>query len=186
MPRKKSLVERRSGQIFESSWCRRGMSHYEGLTDCRDEGPARADARSWRVPVRVRQEQAAIDRPRGISSCASIARLPRWHTVLRYSEDPVAEAKVVQAYAKGNDKRRDPGSVPWAIRPLTLPLSKARSEMPSRGAYRLHRRLAIAAPASNIAGGHWRTCLNIASILLHHRRKEGGFRHPEVDRRVPP
>ena len=84
-------------------------------------------------------------------------------TVLAYSEDPVAAAKVVEEYAKGNPKLDilggAMGETLWTRR------CQSRAEMPSREELIASIAGCIGAPASNIAGAIGAPASNIASIL---------------------
>jgi large subunit ribosomal protein L10 len=85
-------------------------------------------------------------------------------TVLAYSEDPVAAAKVSEAYAKGNDKFVILGG---AMGETVLDTAgvKAVAAMPSREELIAQIVSCIGAPASGIAGAIGAPAANIASIL---------------------
>jgi len=85
-------------------------------------------------------------------------------TVLTYSEDPVAAAKVAQTYAKENDKLVILGGA-MGENVLDVAGVKAVSEMPSREELIASIVGAIGAPAANIAGAVGAPASNIASIL---------------------
>ena len=85
-------------------------------------------------------------------------------TVLTYSEDPVAAAKVAQDYAKGNDKFIILGGA-MGENALTPAGVEAVSKMPSREELIASIVGCIGAPASNIAGAIGAPASNIASIL---------------------
>ena len=96
--------------------------------------------------------------------CASIANLLTGMTVLTYSEDPVAAAKVAEEFAKENDKFVILGG---AMGENALDAGRCQSRVENavaRGAYRFHRRLHRRTCIEH-RRGHWRTCSNIASIL---------------------
>jgi len=96
--------------------------------------------------------------------CASIADYLTGMTVLAYSEDPVAAAKVVQDYSKENDKLVILGGAmgDQALDPAGV---KAVAAMPSREELIASIVGCIGAPASNIAGAIGAPASNIASIL---------------------
>ncbi|MBO6777777.1 MAG: 50S ribosomal protein L10, partial [Marinibacterium sp.] len=85
-------------------------------------------------------------------------------TVLTYSEDPVAAAKVAEDYAKANNKFEIlGGSMGENI--LDRAGVEAVSKMPSREELIASIVGCIGAPASNIAGAIGAPASNIASIL---------------------
>ena len=96
--------------------------------------------------------------------CASIAEYLEGMTVLAYSEDPVAAAKVVDKYAKENDKLVVLGGAmgDTALDPAGV---KAVAGMPSREELIASIVGFIAAPASNIAGAIGAPASGIAGIL---------------------
>ncbi|MEO0655114.1 MAG: 50S ribosomal protein L10, partial [Pseudomonadota bacterium] len=95
---------------------------------------------------------------------SSIADLLSGMTVLAYSEDPVAAAKVVQDYTKENPKLEVLGGAmgETALDPAGV---KAVAAMPSREELIASIVGCIGAPASNIAGAIGAPASNIASIL---------------------
>ena len=96
--------------------------------------------------------------------CASIADYLTGMTVLAYSEDPVAAAKVADKYAKANDKFVILGGAmgDTALDPAGV---KAVAQMPSREELIAQIVSCIGAPASNIAGAIGAPASNIAGIL---------------------
>ncbi|KMW56129.1 LSU ribosomal protein L10p (P0) [Candidatus Rhodobacter oscarellae] len=95
---------------------------------------------------------------------AVIADLLTGMTVLAYSEDPVAAAKVMEAYAKDNKKLEILGGA-MGETALDRAGVKAVSDMPSREELIASIVGCIGAPASNIAGAIGAPASNIASIL---------------------
>ena len=89
------------GQIFESSGVV-VVAHYTGMTVAQMQD-LRAKLRDVGGSVRVAKNTLAKIALEGKPS-AKMADLLTGMTVLAYSEDPVAAAKVCEAYAKGNDK----------------------------------------------------------------------------------
>jgi large subunit ribosomal protein L10 len=85
-------------------------------------------------------------------------------TVLSFSEDPVAAAKVCEAYAKSNDKFVIIGG---AMGDAVLDQAgvKAVASMPSREELIAQIVSCIGAPAASIAGAIGAPASNIASIL---------------------
>ncbi|TQS73537.1 50S ribosomal protein L10 [Rhodobacteraceae bacterium] len=157
---KEKLVEE-LGQIFESSGVV-VVAHYEGLTVAEMQD-LRAQMREAGGSVRVAKNKLAkialADKP-----CESIAQYLTGMTVLSYSEDPVAAAKVVDAYAKKNEKLVILGGA-MGDQALDTAGVKAVAAMPSREELISSIVGCIGAPASNIAGAIGAPASNIASIL---------------------
>jgi len=157
----KEKVVEELGQIFESSGVV-VVAHYEGMTVAQMQD-LRAKMREAGGSVRVAKNRLAKialeEKP-----CASIADYLTGMTVLSYSEDPVAAAKVVHAYAKTNDKFVILGGSMGnaALDPDGV---KAVAQMPSRDELIASIVSCIGAPASNIAGAIGAPASNIASIL---------------------
>ena len=157
----KEKVVEELGQIFESS----GVvvaAHYEGLTvaEMQDlRGRMREAGGSVRV-AKNRLAKIALDG----KPVASIAEYLEGMTVLAYSEDPVAAAKVMDKYAKDNDKLVILGGA-MGETALDLAGVKAVAAMPSREELIAQIVSQIGAPASNIAGAVGAPASNIASIL---------------------
>lgn len=157
---KEKLVEE-LGQIFESSGVV-VVSHYEGMTVAEMQD-LRAKMREAGGSVRVAKNKLAKIALDG-KPCASIANYLTGMTVLAYSEDPVAAAKVVNDYAKENSKLEILGGA-MGDSALDLAGVKAVAAMPSREELIASIVGCIGAPASNIAGAIGAPASNIASIL---------------------
>ena len=157
----KEKVVEELGQIFESSGVV-VVAHYEGMTVAQMQD-LRAKMREAGGSVRVAKNKLAKIALEG-KPCASIANHLTGMTVLSYSEDPVAAAKVVDAYAKTNDKLVILGGAMGdsALDPAGV---KAVAQMPSREELIASIVGCIGAPASNIAGAIGAPASNIASIL---------------------
>ena len=157
---KEQLVED-LGQIFESSGVV-VVAHYEGMTVAEMQD-LRASMREAGGSVRVAKNRLAKIALEG-KPCASIAQYLTGMTVLAYSEDPVAAAKVVDKFAKDNDKLVVLGGAmgDTALDPAGV---KAVAGMPSREELIASIVGCIGAPASNIAGAIGAPASNIASIL---------------------
>ncbi|GAD57031.1 MAG: large subunit ribosomal protein L10 [Limimaricola cinnabarinus] len=149
------------GQIFESSGVV-VVAHYEGMTVAQMQD-LRAKMREAGGSVRVAKNKLAKIALEG-KPCASIANHLTGMTVLSYSEDPVAAAKVVDAYAKTNDKLVILGGA-MGDSALDVAGVKAVAQMPSREELIASIVGCIGAPASNIAGAIGAPASNIASIL---------------------
>ncbi len=157
----KEKVVEELGQIFESSGVV-VVAHYEGLTvaEMQDlRGQMREAGGSVRV-AKNRLAKIALDG----KPAASIADYLTGMTVLAYSEDPVAAAKVMDKYSKDNDKLVILGGAmgETALDPAGV---KAVASMPSREELIASIVAQIGAPASNIAGAVGAPASNIASIL---------------------
>ena len=157
---KEQLVDE-LGQIFESSGVV-VVSHYAGLTVAEMQD-LRAKAREAGGSVRVAKNRLAKIALDG-KPCESIAELLTGMTVLTYSEDPVAAAKVAQDFAKGNDKFVILGGA-MGENALDAKGVEVVSNMPSREDLIASLVGCIGAPASNIAGAIGAPASNIASIL---------------------
>ena len=157
---KEALVEE-LGQIFTDSGVV-VVSHYAGLTVAEMQD-YRARMREVGGTVRVAKNKLAKIALDG-TPCASIAGLLDGMTVLACSEDPVAAAKVTQAFAKDNDKLVILGGAMGEIE-LDVAGVKAIAAMPSREELIASIVGCIAAPAANIAGSIGAPASNIASIL---------------------
>ena len=157
---KEKLVEE-LGQIFESSGVV-VVAHYTGMTVAQMQD-LRAKLREVGGSVRVAKNTLAKIALEGKSS-AKMADLLTGMTVLAYSEDPVAAAKVTDAYAKGNDKFVILGGA-MGGEVLDAAGVKTVAQMPSREELIAQIVSCIGAPASNIAGAIGAPASNIASIL---------------------
>ena len=157
---KEQLVEE-LGQIFESSGVV-VVAHYTGLTVAEMQD-LRARARANDSAVRVAKNRLAKIALEG-KPCASISSLLSGMTVLTYSEDPVAAAKVAQDFAKEKDKFVILGGA-MGENALDVAGVEAVSKMPSRDELIATIAGMLGAPASNIAGAIGAPASNIASIL---------------------
>ena len=157
---KEKLVDE-LGQIFESSGVV-VVSRYEGMTVAEMQD-LRAKMRDAGGSVRVAKNRLAKIALEGKAN-ASIGEYLTGMTVLAYSEDPVAAAKVVDEFAKKNDKLVILGGAMGenALDPAGV---AAVAKMPSREELIASIVGCIAAPASNIAGAIGAPASNIASIL---------------------
>ena len=157
----KEKVVEELGQIFESSGVV-VVAHYEGMTVAQMQD-LRARMRDSGGSVRVAKNTLAKIALEG-KPCESMAKLLTGMTVLAYSEDPVAAAKVADAYAKTNDKFVILGGAMGkdALDPAGV---KAVAQMPSREELIAQIASCIGAPASNIAGAIGAPASNIAGIL---------------------
>lgn len=157
---KEQLVDE-LGQIFESSGVV-VVAHYEGMTVAEMQN-LRAQMRDAGGAIRVAKNKLAKIALEGTPP-ASIAGYLEGMTVLGYSEDPVAAAKVVQDYAKDNSKLVVLGG---AMGETVLDAAGVErvAKMPSREELIASIAGCIVAPASNIAGAFGAPASNIAGIL---------------------
>ncbi len=157
----KEILVDELGQIFESSGVV-VVAHYVGMTVAEMQD-LRARARDAGGAVRVAKNRLAKIALQG-KPCESIGDLLEGMTVLTYSEDPVAAAKVAQEYAKENDKLVILGGA-MGENALDVAGVKAVSQMPSREELISTIAGMLGAPASNIAGAIGAPASNIAGVL---------------------
>jgi large subunit ribosomal protein L10 len=157
----KEKVVEELGQIFESSGVV-VVAHYAGLTVAEMQD-LRAKMRDAGGAVRVAKNRLAKIALEGTPS-KPIADLLTGMTVLGFSEDPVAAAKVMDDFAKDNQKLEILGGAMGGTG-LDVEGVKAVAKMPSREELIASIVGCIGAPASNIAGAIGAPASNIASIL---------------------
>ena len=158
---KKEQVVEELGQIFESSGVV-VVSHYAGLTVA-DMQDLRARAREANASVRVAKNRLAKIALEG-RPCESMTNLLSGMTVLTYSEDPVAAAKVSEEFAKEYESFEILGGT-MGEKPLDRAGVAAVSKMPSREELISSLVGCLNAPAANVAGAISAPASNIASIL---------------------
>ena len=157
----KEKVVEELGQIFESSGVV-VVAHYQGLTVAEMQD-LRARAREAGGSVRVAKNRLAKIALEG-KACASIADHLTGMTVLTFSEDPVAAAKVAEDFAKANQKYVILGGAMGGTA-LDRAGVEAVSKMPSREELIASIVGCIGAPAATLAGAIGAPAANIASIL---------------------
>ena len=157
----KEKVVEELGQIFESSGVV-VVAHYTGLTVAEMQD-LRARARAAEASVRVAKNRLAKIALEG-KPCASIADYLSGMTVLTFSEDPVAAAKVAEDFAKDNKKFQILGGA-MGEAALDRAGVEATSKLPSRDELIAQIAGMIGAPASSIAGAIGAPASNIAGIL---------------------
>jgi len=157
---KEALVED-LGQVFTDSGVV-VVSHYAGITvaEMQDFRARMRDAGGFVRVAKNKLAKIALDG----TPCAEIAGLLEGMTVLSYSEDPVAAAKVTQDYSKDNDKLVILGGA-MGENILDVAGVKAVAAMPSREELIASIAGCIGAPASNIAGAIGAPASNIASLI---------------------
>ena len=157
----KEKVVEELGQIFESSGVV-VVAHYAGLTVAEMQD-LRAQMREAEGSVRVAKNRLAKIALKGQPN-EHIAEYLTGMTVFAYSEDPTAAARIMDKYAKGNDKLQILGGS-MGETPLDAAGVKAVAAMPSREELISSIAGCIGAPASNIAGAIGAPASNVASIL---------------------
>jgi len=157
---KEKLVEE-LGQIFESSGVV-VVAHYAGMTVAQMQD-LRAKLRDVGGSVRVAKNTLAKIALEG-KPAAKMGDLLTGMTVMSFSEDPVAAAKVCQDYAKTNENFVIIGG---AMGDTVLDQAgvKAVASMPSREELIAQIVSCIGAPGAAIAGAIGAPAQNIASIL---------------------
>ena len=158
---KKEKVVEELGQIFESSGVV-VVARYEGMTVAQMQD-LRARMREAGGSVRVAKNRLAKIALEGTPP-AGIAPLLTGMTVISFSQDPVAAAKVVDAYAKTNDRLVVLGGAMGAsiLDPAGV---KAVAGLPSREELIASVAACIGSPASSLAGAIGAPAANIAGIL---------------------
>jgi large subunit ribosomal protein L10 len=149
------------GQIFQSSGVV-VIAHYAGITVAEMQD-LRAKMRVVGGSVRVAKNKLAKIALEGKPG-AKMGDLLTGMTVFAYSEDPVAAAKVSEAYAKANEKFVILGG---AMGDTVLDQAgvKAVASLPSREELLAQIVSCMGAPASGIAGAIGAPAANIAGIL---------------------
>ncbi|AXQ94414.1 50S ribosomal protein L10 [Cereibacter azotoformans] len=157
----KEKVVEELAQIFESSGVV-VVAHYAGVTVAQMQ-ELRAQMRDVGGSVRVAKNRLAKIALAGKPS-EKMGDLLTGMTVMAYSEDPVAAAKVAEAYAKKNDKFVILGGAmgDTILDPAGV---KTVAAMPSREELIAQIVSCIGAPASSIAGAIGAPASNIAGIL---------------------
>ena len=158
---KKEKVVEELGQIFEGSGVV-VVSHYAGLTVA-DMQDLRARARAADASVRVAKNRLAKIALEG-KPCESMMNLLSGMTVLTYSEDPVAAAKVSEEFAKEYESFKILGG---SMGDMSLDRAgvTAVSKMPSREELISSIVGCLGAPAANVAGAIGAPANDIASIV---------------------
>ncbi len=157
----KEAVVGELGQIFADSGVV-VVAHYAGLTVAQMTD-FRTRMREAGGSVRVAKNRLAKIALEG-TQVASIAPLLKGQTVIAYSVDPVAAAKVADAYAKVNDKLVILGGA-MGTSALDKAGVTAVASMPSREELIASVVAALVAPAANLAAAIGAPASNIASIL---------------------
>jgi large subunit ribosomal protein L10 len=157
----KEKVVEELGQIFASSGVV-VVARYEGMTVAQMQD-LRAQMRAVGGSVRVAKNKLAKIALEGKPG-AGMGELLKGMTVLAFSEDPVAAAKVTDAYSRKNDKFVILGGA-MAGTALDAAGVKVVASMPSREELIASIVACIGAPASGLAGAIGAPAANIAGIL---------------------
>ena len=157
----KEKVVNELGQIFESSGVV-VVSHYKGLTVAEMQDLRRQMSLAG-GSVRVAKNRLAKIALDG-KPCESIMGLLSGMTVLTYSEDPVAAAKVSEDFSKEYESFEILGGA-MGEKSLDRSGVTAVSKMPSREELISSIVGCLGAPAANVAGAIGAPASNIASIL---------------------
>ena len=158
---KKEKVVEELGQIFEGSGVV-VVSHYAGLTVA-DMQDLRARARAADASVRVAKNRLAKIALEG-KPCESMMDLLTGMTVLTYSEDPVAAAKVSEEFAKEYESFEILGGA-MGENSLDRAGVTAVSKMPSREELISSIVGCLGAPAANVVGAIVAPASDLASIV---------------------
>ncbi len=153
----KEKVVEELGQIFESSGVV-VVAHYAGMTVAQMQD-LRAKMRVVRV-AKNKLAKIALEGKPGVKMGGLLTGM----TVIAYSEDPVAAAKVTEAYAKTNENFVILGGA-MGSDVLDQAGVKAVATMPSREELIAQIVSCIGAPGAAIAGAIGAPASNIASIL---------------------
>ncbi len=165
---KKEAVVEELGRIFADSGVV-VVAHYEGLSVA-EMTDFRLRMKSAGGAVRVAKNKLAKIALKGTPS-EKMGDLLTGMTVLAYSEDPVAAAKVVEAFVKDNKKMVVLGGAMGAT-PLDEAGVKAVASMPSREELIASIVATIGAPAANLASAIGAPAANIAAILTTLEERE--------------
>ena len=138
------------------------VAHYAGLTVA-NMSELRIKMRAAEGTVRVAKNKLAKIALEG-TPCEGIKDLLTGQTVLAYSVDPVAAAKVMQEFSKGNEKLVILGGS-MGSDVLDVEGVKAVAAMPSRDEVIASIVGCIIAPAANIAAAASAPASDIAGIL---------------------
>ena len=138
------------------------VSRYEGMTVAEMQD-LRTRMRDAGGSVRVAKNRLAKIALKG-HAAEGVSETMTGMTVLAYSEDPTTAARVVQDYAKDNQKLVVLGGA-MGENVLDAAGVEAVSKLPSRDELIAQIVQCIGAPASNIAGAIGAPASNIASIL---------------------
>lgn len=164
----KEAVVGELGQIFTDSGVV-VVAHYEGLSVA-EMTDFRLRMKTAGGSVRVAKNKLAKIALNGTPS-ESIGGLLKGMTVLAYSEDPVAAAKVVEAFTKDNKKLVVLGGA-MGETPLDEAGVKAVAAMPSREELIASIAGCIGAPGGNLVSAIGAPAANIAGILTTLEERE--------------
>lgn len=157
----KETVVAELGQVFTDSGAVI-VCHYAGLTVA-EMSDFRSQMRAAGGGVRVAKNRLAKIALEGKPS-QGLSKYLTGQTVFAYSEDPVTPAKVVEAYAKSNDKLKIVGGA-MGDSILDEAGVKTLAKMPSREEVLAEIVGCLMAPGANLAAAITAPATNIAGIL---------------------
>ncbi|MFK7942453.1 MAG: 50S ribosomal protein L10 [Paracoccaceae bacterium] len=157
----KEVVVEELGNIFSDSGVI-VVAQYAGMSVAEMQD-LRGRMREAGGQVRVAKNRLARIALEG-KPCAGMSEFLKGQNVFAYSEDPVTAAKVVEAYAKGNDKLVVIGGA-MGEEVLDKAGVKAVAAMPSREELISTIAGMLGAPASNLASAIGAPATNIAGCL---------------------
>ncbi|MEM9959172.1 MAG: 50S ribosomal protein L10 [Pseudomonadota bacterium] len=157
----KAQVVEELGRVFEDSGAV-VVCHYAGMTVA-EMSEFRSQMRDAGASVRVAKNRLAKIALQG-KACEALAEHLTGQTVLAYAEDPVAAAKVVDKYAKSNDKLKIVGG---AMGPEVFDAAgvKSLAAMPSREEVLSSIVGALMSGGANLAGAIGAPASNLASVV---------------------
>lgn len=157
----KERVVEELGRVFEESGVV-VVAHYEGLTVAEMQD-LRGRARAAGASIRVAKNRLARIALEG-KECASIAEHLSGMTVLAFSEDPVAAARVAEDFAGDNEKLVILGGA-MGGNALDRKGVEAVSKMPSRDELLAAIAGLLGAPASNLAAAVGSPAAGVANLV---------------------
>ena len=157
----KERVVEQLGRVFEESGVV-VVAHYEGLTVAEMQD-LRGRARAAGASIRVAKNRLARIALEG-KECAGIAEHLSGMTVLAFSEDPVAAARVAEDFAGDNEKLVILGGA-MGGNALDRKGVEAVSKMPSRDELLAAIAGLLGAPASNLATAVGSPAVGVANLV---------------------
>ena len=157
----KERVVEELGRVFEESGVV-VVAHYEGLTVAEMQD-LRGRARAAGASIRVAKNRLARIALEG-KECAGIAEHLSGMTVLAFSEDPVAAARVAEDFAGDNEKLVILGGA-MGGNALDRKGVEAVSKMPSRDELLAAIAGLLGAPASNLATAIGSPAVGVANLV---------------------
>lgn len=156
------------GQVFDDAGSVI-VCHYAGMTVA-EMSDFRGQLREAGGVAKVAKNRLAKIALKG-KPCEGLTQYLSGQTVLIYAEDPIAPAKIVEKYAKANDKLKVVGGAMGSdiLDPSGV---KALSNMPSREEVLASIVGAVLAPGANLAAAVTAPATNLASCVKTIAEKE--------------